>query len=138
VQELLGAPIWPDKNGEPRKLTFDDILFVAPYNYQVNKLKAALGPKARVGSVDTFQGQEAPVVILSMCASDAAESPRGIEFLFSKNRLNVAISRAQSLAIVVANPGLTNTAVANLEQMEQINFFCELRSASTRSVTMMT
>jgi predicted RecB family nuclease len=138
VQELLGAPIWPDKNGEPRKLTLDDILFVAPYNYQVNKLKAALGPKARVGSVDTFQGQEAPVVILSMCTSDAAESPRGIEFLFSKNRLNVAISRAQSLAIVVANPGLANTAVANLEQMEQINFFCELRSASTGSVTMMT
>ena len=133
TQELLGAPIWPDKNGKPRKLTLDDILFVAPYNYQVNKLKAALGPKARVGSVDKFQGQEAPVVILSMCTSDAAESPRGIEFLFSKNRLNVAISRAESLAIVVANPGLANTAVVNLEQMEQINFFCELRNAGGRS-----
>ena len=126
TRELLGTPIWPDKDARPRKLTLDDILFVAPYNYQVNKLKAALGPKARVGSVDRFQGQEAPVVILSMCTSDAAESPRGIEFLFSKNRLNVAISRAESLAIVVANPKLANTAVSDLDQMAQVNFFCKL------------
>ncbi|WP_291076130.1 TM0106 family RecB-like putative nuclease [Hyphomonas sp.] len=126
VDELLDTELWPDESGELRKVTLDDILFVAPYNYQVNKLKAALGPRARVGSVDKFQGQEAPIVILSMCASDASESPRGIEFLFSKNRLNVAISRAQALAIVVAHPGLANTSVSNLEQMEQVNFFCEL------------
>lgn len=112
-------------------MTLRDILFVAPYNYQVNKLKAALGPGARVGSVDKFQGQEAPVVILSMCTSDAAESPRGIEFLFSKNRLNVAISRAQALAIVVANPKLATTAVTRLEQMEQVSFFAELVSSGS-------
>jgi uncharacterized protein len=66
-----------------------------------------------------------------MCTSDAAESPRGIEFLFSKNRLNVAISRAQALAIVVANPKLANTAVTSLEQMQQINFFAELAEAGS-------
>ncbi|MGA1342271.1 MAG: TM0106 family RecB-like putative nuclease [Hyphomonas sp.] len=129
--ELLGTPLWPGKDGLQRTITLDDILFVAPYNFQVNKLKAALGPQARVGSVDRFQGQEAPVVILSMCTSDAAESPRGIEFLFSKNRLNVAISRAQALAIVVANPKLANTAVNSLEQMQQVNFFAELVSAGS-------
>jgi len=86
----------------------------------------ALGDQARIGSIDKFQGQEAPIVILSMCASDASESPRGIDFLFSKNRLNVAISRAQALAIVVGNPKLGNTSVRNLQQMEQINFFCDV------------
>ena len=91
-------------------------------------MRAALGEGAKVGSIDKFQGQEAPIVILSMCASDAADSPRGIDFLFSKNRLNVAISRAQALAIVVGNPKLANTAVNNLKQMEQINFFCDIVS----------
>ncbi|WP_396272661.1 TM0106 family RecB-like putative nuclease [Hyphomonas sp.] len=131
ARELIGTPVWPGEDGRPRTMTLRDILFVAPYNYQVNKLKAALGPGARVGSVDKFQGQEAPVVILSMCTSDAAESPRGIEFLFSKNRLNVAISRAQALAIVVANPKLANTAVSSLEQMEQVSFFAELVSSGS-------
>ena len=77
------------------------MLFVAPYNYQVNLFKAALNETARVGSVDKFQRSEAPIVFVSMCASNASDSPRGINFLFSKNRLNVAISRAQALAIVV-------------------------------------
>ncbi|HDO7885759.1 TPA: AAA domain-containing protein [Legionella pneumophila] len=60
-------------------------MFVAPYNYQVNKLKQPLGDQARVGSVVRFQGQEAPIVFLSMCTSDANESPRGIDFLFDKH-----------------------------------------------------
>jgi uncharacterized protein len=64
-----------------------------------------------------------------MCTSDAAESPRGIEFLFSRNRLNVAISRAQALAIVVGNPELANTPVTRLEQMQQVNFFAALSEA---------
>ena len=105
---------------------WSDILFVAPYNYQVNLLKTALNSDARVGSVDKFQGQEAPIVFLSMCASDATESPRGIEFLFSKNRLNVAISRAQSMVIVVGSPNLAKTPVNNLHQMELVNFFSEI------------
>ena len=76
--------------------------------------------------MDKFQGQEAAIVILSMCASDASESPRGIDFLFSKNQLNVAISRAQALAIIVGNPKLANTSVNSLKQMELINFYCEI------------
>ena len=102
------------------------MLFIAPFNYQVNILKTALNPDAKVGSVDKFQGQEAPIVFLSMCASDANESPRGIEFLFSKNRLNVAISRAQSLVIVVGSPDLANTSANNLHQMELINFYTKI------------
>ncbi|MCP4122777.1 MAG: TM0106 family RecB-like putative nuclease, partial [Bacteroidetes bacterium] len=126
ADELLGIEIWPTKDGQPRNIGWDDILFVAPYNFQVNKLRAALGKNARIGSVDKFQGQEAPVVVLSMCSSDASESPRGIDFLFSKNRMNVAVSRAQALAIIVGNPNLANTPIANLKQMELINFFCEI------------
>jgi uncharacterized protein len=92
----------------------------------VNLLKSALPSNARVGSVDKFQGQEAPIVFVSMCASDASESARGIEFLFSKNRLNVAISRAQSLAIIVGSRSLTTTPVKTLRQMELINFYSEI------------
>ena len=79
-----------------------------------------------MGSVDRFQGQEAPIVIVSMCASDASESPRGIDFLFSKNRLNVAISRAEALAVVVGSPNLATTPVSNLRQMELVNFYSEI------------
>jgi len=126
ANELMGSAYWPDPDGNARTIGWNDILFVAPYNYQVNLLRKALGEEAKIGSIDKFQGQEAPIVILSMCASDAADSPRGIDFLFSKNRLNVAISRAQALAIVVGNPKLANTSVNNLKQMEQINFFCDI------------
>ena len=62
-------------------------------------MQTALGPQAKVGSVDKFQGQEAPVVVLSMCTSDAGDSPRGVDFVFNKNRINVAISRAQCMAV---------------------------------------
>ena len=99
------------------------MLFVAPYNHQVNKLRSTLGDEAKVGSVDKFQGQEAPIVFLSMCASDANESPRGLGFLFDKHRINVAISRAQSLAIIVANPNLAKTTVNTVEQVKLVNLF---------------
>lgn len=91
--QLLGR-IFFDKQGNQRPIDWSDMLFVAPYNHQVNRLKEALGKQAKVGSVDKFQGQEAPIVFLSMCASDAAASPRGLKFLFDKHRINVAISRA--------------------------------------------
>lgn len=127
---MIGTEYWLQKKNKPKKIDWNDILFVAPYNYQVNELRKVLGERAKIGSVDKFQGQEAPIVILSMCTSDASESPRGIDFLFSKNRLNVAISRAQSLAIVVGNPTLANTPVSNLKQMELINFYCEITENS--------
>ena len=127
TEKLINVPYWPkEDDGKVRFIGWSDILFVAPYNYQVNLLKSALNTEAKVGSVDKFQGQESPIVILSMCASDASESPRGIEFLFSKNRLNVAISRAQSIVIVVGSPNLANTSANNLKQMELINFYSEI------------
>ncbi|HCK93314.1 MAG TPA: helicase, partial [Gammaproteobacteria bacterium] len=109
-----------------RKISWEDMLFVAPYNHQVSKLQQALGPHAQVGSVDKFQGQEAPIVFLSMCTSNAADSPRGLEFLFDRNRLNVAVSRAQTLAIVVGHPNLQLTPVNSIDQMEAVNLFCAL------------
>ncbi len=127
AEKLIDTPYWPDIEGqEVRHIGWSDMLFVAPYNYQVNLLKSALNSSAKVGSVDKFQGQEAPVVFVSMCASNASDSPRGIDFLFSKNRLNVAISRAQSLAIVVGSPNLAKTPVNNLRQMELVNFYAEI------------
>ena len=99
------------------------MLFIAPYNHQVSKLRAALGQQAKVGSVDKFQGQEAPIVFLSMCASDASESPRGFNFLFDKRRINVAISRAQSIAVVVGNPDIGKTPVNRVEQLKLVNLF---------------
>jgi uncharacterized protein len=131
MAKQLRGRIFTDKEGVQREIDWLDILFVAPYNHQVNKLGNALaalpgGERARVGSVDKFQGQEAPVVILSMCTSDASESPRGIDFLFDRHRLNVAVSRAQSLAIVVANPALAKTAVNGVDQLGKVNMFASL------------
>ena len=118
---FIGLPLWSRK-----AITWADMLFMAPYNYQVNLLKTALPNEAKIGSVDKFQGQEAPIVFVSMCASDASESPRGLDFLFSKNRLNVSISRAQSLVIVAGSPRLATSPVNNLRQMELVNFYAEI------------
>jgi len=103
-----------------------DILVVAPYNAQVNALRAALPDAVRVGTVDKFQGQEAPVCLVSMTASAAEEIPRGMEFLYSPNRLNVAISRAQALALVFAAPRLRAAKCDTVEQMRTVNALCAL------------
>ncbi len=125
VDELLRCK-WAEKKDSPaRPLTMQDILLVAPYNMQVRLLRSRI-PGARVGSVDKFQGQEAPVVLISMCSSTSDASPRGMEFLFSRNRLNVAISRAQSLAIVVASPALARAHCSSVEQMALANLFCRI------------
>jgi uncharacterized protein len=122
VAELIGQTL--EQAGHPTRLiSADDILVVAPFNLQVRKLKAAL-PGIRVGTVDKFQGQQAPVVIFSMTASDGEASPRGMEFLFDKNRLNVAVSRAQILAVLVASPRLERARCARLEQIPLVNMFC--------------
>lgn len=126
AMRLLSSQFVDQSTGITRPLGWNDMLFVAPYNLQVMALRKALGPDARVGSVDKFQGQEAPVVFLSMCASDASESPRGVDFLFDRHRLNVAVSRAQCLAIVVANPGLGRVAANNIRQMGQISLYQSL------------
>ena len=99
------------------RLQLDDILYVAPYNLQVRKLRDRLPAGARVGSVDKFQGQEAPVVIISMCSSAGDFGARGLQFLLNKNRLNVAVSRAKSLTIVVGDPGIAHTSVNSVKDM---------------------
>jgi uncharacterized protein len=116
-----------DKNGKEHSMTGDHILVVAPYNMQVNLLKQTLPKGARVGTVDKFQGQEAEVVIVSMATSSGDDLPRHIEFLYSKNRLNVAISRAKCLAILVANPALMAIRCTTPEQMALVNTLCWVR-----------
>ncbi len=108
-------------------LLLSDILIVAPYNAHVSALAEKLPAGARVGTVDKFQGQEAPVVIYSMATSSAEEAPRGMDVLFSPNRHDVATSWARALVIVVANPALFEPACRTPEQMKLANAFCRFR-----------
>jgi superfamily I DNA and/or RNA helicase len=110
-----------------------DLLIVAPYNLQVRKLKKDLPPSVRVGSVDKFQGQEAPVVIVSMCASPGEFGSRGLKFVLDQNRLNVAISRAQSLAIVVGDPRLVEASCGSIADMRRLNLYCWIQDAGLES-----
>jgi predicted RecB family nuclease len=127
VKELLGMTFMEGHNGAaPRALTKGDILVVAPYNTHVRLLQNTLGRDFRIASVDKFQGQEAPVVIFSLGTSSVQDAPRGVEFIFDRNRLNVALSRAQCLAIVVGNSALTSGLARSPEQMCLINFFCRI------------
>ena len=107
-----------------------DILVVAAYNAQVNVIREALDGAGlagiRVGTVDKFQGQEAAVVIVSMACSAVAEAPRGMEFLLSRNRINVAVSRGQWRAVVVRAPELTNYLPAHPEGLAQLGGFIGL------------
>jgi superfamily I DNA and/or RNA helicase len=105
-------------------------VIVAPYNMQVNLLQNLLPETARIGTVDKFQGQEAEVVIISMATSSEEYMPRFISFLYSKNRLNVAISRARSLAILVANPLLLSIRCKKTEEMALVNMLCWVREYS--------
>jgi uncharacterized protein len=101
-----------------------DILIVSPYNMQVNLLRTRLPEGAQVGTVDEFQGQEAAVVLISMATSSGDDLHRQIEFLYSRNRLNVAISRARCLAVIAASPGLLGTSCSTIEQMRLVNALC--------------
>ena len=124
---LLRQP-WTDRQGATRPLGTDDILVVSPYNMQVELLKRTLPAGARVGTVDKFQGQEAAAVLLSMATSSGDDLPRNIEFLYSRNRLNVAISRARCLAVIFANPRLLEISCSKIAQMELVNSLCWARS----------
>ena len=111
---------------ESRRLELADILVVAPYNAQVGALIEALPDGARVGTVDRFQGQEAPVVIYSMTSSSADDAPRGTAFLFDPHRMNVATSRARGLCVLVASPGVLEAECRTPEQMKRVNGACLL------------
>ena len=127
VFESLLAQRYVDKKGKQSRMTIENILVVAPYNAQVNLLKSKLPRGARVGTIDKFQGQEAEAVIVSMTTSSGEYLPRNIEFLYDKNRLNVAVSRAKCLAVVIASPELLHVRCNNPEQMELVNTLCWLR-----------
>ena len=126
VTELTGLEYVSDRGQKSGVISNQEILVVAPYNMQVRKLQERLGDRARIGTVDKFQGQEAPVVIVSMCASSGDAVPRGLEFLLNRNRLNVAISRAQCLSVVVGSKALALTSCSTISQMELVNTFCKV------------
>jgi uncharacterized protein len=128
VQQIVGdllrpSVCWIDMKGIERPLRLDDILIVAPYNAQVFNVADRL-VNARIGTVDKFQGQEAPIVIYSMTTSSPEDAPRGMEFLYSINRFNVATSRARCACILVANPRLFEPECQTPRQMKLANVLC--------------
>ena len=125
IAEVEGST-YRDRHGHERVVGPDDILVVAPYNAQVNALRARLPSTIRVGTVDRFQGQEAPICLVSMTTSSGEELPRDIAFLFSLNRINVALSRAQVAAMVFASPALLETSCRTIEEMTLVNALCLL------------
>jgi uncharacterized protein len=127
VGELLKPEVrWFYGAGNSRRLKEEDILIVTPYNAQVADMSARL-PNMRIGTVDKFQGQEAPLVIYSLTTSSPEEAPRGMEFLYSLNRLNVATSRAMSAVIIVGNPKLFEPECQTPRQIQLANALCCFR-----------
>ena len=120
------AGSFTDADGTPRPLREQDFMVVAPYNAQVRRLRAGLPGGVRVGTVDKFQGQEAPIVYFSMATSSGEDVPHNLPFLFSRNRLNVAISRAQCLAILVCSPRLLEARCRSIDEMMLVNALCRL------------
>jgi uncharacterized protein len=114
---------WTDRDGRQQALGVNDVMVVAPYNDQVNRLTERL-PDVKVGTVDRFQGQEAAVVIYSMTTSTPEDAPRGMEFLYDLNRFNVATSRARCASIVVGCPRLFSPECRTPRQMELANVLC--------------
>jgi superfamily I DNA and/or RNA helicase len=127
VDEILASKAtWIDRDGIERLIGIEDILIIAPYNSQVFEIQRRL-PTARVGTVDKFQGQEAAIVIYSVTTSSHADAPRGMEFLYSLNRLNVAVSRAKCLCVLIASPAIFEPVCATPRQMELANAYCRYR-----------
>lgn len=124
VDEILGSgTTWIDKHGGQAPVTPGEILIIAPYNAQVIELQDRI-PGGRIGTVDKFQGQEAPIVIYSMTTSSYEDAPRGMEFLYSLNRLNVATSRAKCICVLVASPSVFQAQCRTPRQMQLSNAFC--------------
>lgn len=117
---------WTDCEGGSRRVGWEDVLVVAPYNAQVAAIRSLLPDAARVGTVDKFQGQEAPISIYSMATSTPEDAPRGMDFLYSRNRLNVATSRAQCVSVLVCSPDLLRVRARTPEQMRLANAFAQL------------
>ncbi|MDD1134107.1 TM0106 family RecB-like putative nuclease [Pseudomonas shahriarae] len=132
VEEILASgTTWIDRHGVERLITLQDILIIAPYNAQVFELQDRISG-ARIGTVDKFQGQEAPIVIYSMTTSSYVDAPRGMEFLYSLNRLNVATSRAKCVCVLVASPTLFEAQCRTPRQMQLANAFCRYDELAMR------
>ncbi len=129
VDRLL-AGHWVNADGNERGLDVSDILVVAPYNAHVAQVAAVVAEGVQVGTVDKFQGREGAVVIYTMASSSAADAPRGVDFLYDTHRLNVAISRARAVAIVVGNPVLLEAPVSTPEQLRAVNALCRFVDAA--------
>jgi uncharacterized protein len=114
---------WVDREGQEKPITLDDMIIITPYNAQVFEIQQRL-PGARVGTVDKFQGQEAPIAIYSTATSSQADAPRGMEFLYSPNRLNVATSRAKCVSIIVGSPQILEADCRTPRQVQMANAFC--------------
>jgi uncharacterized protein len=127
---LVGGE-WVDQDGTRRRIDEHDILVVAPYNAHVRRLRGILPPRARVGTVDRFQGQEAPVVIYSMATSSPEDQQRAMDFLYSLNRFNVALSRAQGLVILVNSPELLHARCRTPAELVQANALCRFVELAT-------
>jgi predicted RecB family nuclease len=129
IDDLVASGVtWTNHKGESVQLTTRDVLVVAPYNAQVVRLRERLEARGvAVGTVDKFQGQEAPVVIYSMTTSRPEDAPRGMTFLYNPNRLNVATSRARCLCILVASPRLFEPDCQSPDQMKLANALCRYR-----------
>ncbi|MFA5596388.1 MAG: TM0106 family RecB-like putative nuclease [Pusillimonas sp.] len=125
--EYLTTQKYVNADGSKYDLELSNILVITPYNAQVNYLKGILPQGLAIGTVDKFQGQEAEVVLFSMTTSSIEEMPRNIEFLFSRNRLNVAVSRAKTLFVILASPRLLEIPCNNIEQLSLVNTLCHLK-----------
>jgi uncharacterized protein len=123
-RELLDGGQVFDEKGDARDLLATDILVVAPYNLARRCIEERVPAGVRVGTVDKFQGQEAPVVFFAMTCSSGEDVPRGLDFLFDRNRFNVAVSRAQCLPVVVLNEALLDADARSLETMHDIDGVC--------------
>ena len=123
IGELLGTP-FTDERGATRPLCGQDVVVVAPYNAQVRMLRARLPDGVAVGTVDKFQGQQAPVVIVSMASSTTEDAPRGLGFAFDSHRFNVATSRAQCRAVLVCSPALLDADCRTVDQMRLVSAVC--------------
>ncbi len=119
---------WTEPDGSHRPIELRDVIVVAPYNAQVAEIRAAMfrrfGDRGNVGTVDKFQGREGVVAIYSMASSSREDAPRDMEFLYSRNRLNVAVSRARSLALIVASPRLLEAGCRTPDQMLLVSALC--------------
>lgn len=137
LRDLLdGGATWTNRDGETAPIRLEDIVIVAPYNAHVERIQRTLAGAGlatdRVGTVDRFQGQEAPISIYSMATPTPEEAPRGMEFLYSLNRLNVATSRARCVAIVVASPELVRVTCHTPRQMQLANALCRFVEVSNK------